>query len=78
MTACRIQQTLWRDLVDSHANTVPARFRSKPFTSPSGEHFMVATIDDVVRWSMTGKGAKGSWEDEPKETHISCNSGFCE
>lgn len=59
-------------------NTVPERFRSKPYTTPDGETMNVATIDDVVRWSMTGNRARGSWEDEPEDQGISCSSGFCE
>jgi hypothetical protein len=30
-----------------------------------------------VRWSMTGKRAKGSYMDDPPEP-ITCVSGFCE
>ena len=58
---------------------VPERFRTKPFTTAAGEQMMVASIDDVVRWSMSGKGAKGQWDDadQPPE-QIGCMSGFCE
>ncbi len=59
-------------------NTVPERFRSMPFTTPEGETMNIATIDDVVRWSLTGKRAQGSWENDEPETVISCSSGFCE
>lgn len=55
----------------------PERFCSIEETNKAGEKVRVPSIDDVVRWSLTGKGAKGSWEDEPKEP-ISCKSGFCE
>ena len=58
-------------------NAVPERFRSKAFTTKEGEQMNVATIDDVVRWSMTGKRAKGSYLDEEPDP-ISCSSGFCE
>lgn len=58
--------------------TVPERFRSKPYTMPDGKLVMVATIDDVVRWSMTGDGAEGSYLDQPQGEPVSCNSGFCE
>lgn len=71
------------------SKTVPERFRSKPYVMKNGRTVMVATIDDVVRWSMTGKGARGSYTDQNpvlldqatpesavKETL--CNSGFCE
>lgn len=56
---------------------VPERFRTMPYQTESGETMMVCSIDDAVRWSMTGKGAKGSYEDDPPEP-ISCSSGFCE
>lgn len=60
-------------------NICPERFRSKPVKTVGGQIVMVATIDDVVKWAMTGDGAKGSWEDsETKENPMSCNSGFCE
>ena len=58
-------------------NAVPERFRSKAFTTKEGEQMNVATIDDVVRWSMTGKRARGSYLDEEPEP-VSCSSGFCE
>jgi len=63
-----------------HSTTIPARFRSMPYIDKTGETVMLATIDDVVKWSMTGKGAKGSYEDEPDENEntIGCHSGFCE
>lgn len=57
---------------------VPPRFRTGgPYVSDSGESYMVATIDDVARWSLTGKRAQGSYQDDPPEP-ISCMSGFCE
>jgi len=60
------------------ATTVPERFRTKPFQCDDGTWINVASIDDVVRWSMTGDRAEGSWEDGPVKEPISCNSGFCE
>ena len=61
-----------------HASKIPERFRTRPFTSKkTGESMMVARIADVVKWSMTGKGAEGSYLDDPPEP-ISCSSGFCE
>lgn len=60
-----------------HASKIPKRYRTKPFVTKSGDKFMVAKIDDVVRWSMTGKNAQGSYLDDPPEP-ISCSSGFCE
>lgn len=59
------------------SNTVPPRFRSRPYVRKDGSHCMVATIDDVVRWSQTGRRAKGSYLDDPPEG-ITCVSGFCE
>lgn len=59
-------------------NAVPERFRSKVYVTSTGESMNVATIDDVVQWSMTGKRAQGSWTDEPEEKTISCSTGFCE
>lgn len=65
-----------------HANTVPLRFRTVPFKNKAGEDTMVASIDDVVKWSMTGKRAKGLYDDEAPDLFltepISCSSGFCE
>jgi len=71
------------------SKTVPPRFRSKPMLANDGRVVMVCTIDDVVRWSLTGHRAKGQWDDpEPPETGelfepedygpTSCNSGYCE
>ena len=61
-----------------HQTMVPERFRTKRVTTKhTGEEMMVASIDDVVRWSMTGKRAQGSYLDDPPEP-ISCSSGFCE
>lgn len=37
--------------------TVPERFRGHGYTNTKGERFTVASIDDVVEWSHTGKGA---------------------
>lgn len=60
-----------------HASMIPERYRTRPFLTKDGEQINVAKIDDVVRWSMTGKRAKGSYLDDPPEP-ISCSSGFCE
>lgn len=59
------------------SDVVPPRFRSMPFTCKDGREVNVATIDDVVRWSMTGKRARGHYTDEAPKP-ISCNSGYCE
>lgn len=66
-------------------NAIPARFRTKDFHDKgtpvidpeTGDVMKICTIDDVVRWSMTGRRAKGSYLDDPPEP-ISCKSGFCE
>lgn len=60
------------------ATTVPERFRTKPFQREDGTWIKVASIDDVVRWSMTGERAQGSWDDTAAPEPVSCNSGFCE
>ena len=61
------------------AGSIPERFCTKPFKLKDGTWMNVATIDDVVRWSMTGERAQGSYlDDEPVKEPISCNSGFCE
>ncbi len=64
---------------------VPPRFRTKPWIKngvqqldDDGKPFMLCSIDDVVRWALTGKNAKGTYEDEPEPEHIGCRSGFCE
>jgi 3'-phosphoadenosine 5'-phosphosulfate sulfotransferase (PAPS reductase)/FAD synthetase len=59
-------------------NICPPRFRSMPHTTEDGRKVMIATIDDVVRWSMTGDGAEGSYLDNPEKETKGCNSGFCE
>jgi len=59
------------------APTVPERFRSKPYTDKEGNAIKVATIDDVVRWSMTGNRAQGHYTDHAPEP-VTCRSGFCE
>jgi 3'-phosphoadenosine 5'-phosphosulfate sulfotransferase (PAPS reductase)/FAD synthetase len=60
------------------AKTVPERFRSKPYQMPDGSWVKVATIDDVVKWSMTGNRAQGSYLDDEPEPEAKCNSGYCE
>ena len=61
-----------------NGNKVPERFRTKQIEDAEGNQFNTCSIDDVVRWSMTGKGATGSHEDEPIKEGIGCQSGFCE
>lgn len=69
-------------------NMVPKRFRSKAVKIKDGSYLNVPTIDDVVRWAMTGKRARGSWKDEEpmllddstpesRKDNV-CNAGFCE
>lgn len=58
--------------------SVPARFCSRlEWSEKKRELIPVPTIDDVVRWSMTGKNAEGSYLDEP-QPEPACMSGFCE
>lgn len=59
-------------------NKVPERFCSKDHTTKDGRKVKIATIDDVVRWAMTGDGAEGSYLDENEKEPIGCSSGFCE
>lgn len=41
------------------AASVPKPFRSRHYTRPKdGKVFKVCTIDDVIRWAQTEKGAK--------------------
>lgn len=61
-----------------HAGKIPDRFRTRIHVDKEGKETRVASIDDVVKWSMTGKGAKGTYLDDPEEDNIGCNSGFCE
>lgn len=44
-------------------NKVPPRFRSEWYTNSAGRRGRVATIDDVVRWSQTGRRAKQTLPD---------------
>ena len=40
-------------------NKLPVRFRSQECETKSGRKVKIATIDDVVKWANTGKGAVG-------------------
>lgn len=40
------------------AKTCPDRFHSRRYTNRKGREFTVATIDDIVRWSQSSKGAQ--------------------
>lgn len=55
----------------------PERFRTREIVTADGEKMMVPSIDDVVRWSKTGKGAK-AYEPHADEQVGSCQSGMCE
>jgi len=67
-------------------NAIPARFHSRVYRrAKDGKEFSVATIDDVVRWSKTGKGAIEdntmdlfAFDEAPAEKVSGCQSGFCE
>lgn len=70
----------WERKLDSSffgPSKTPARFHSGSCVNRDGNTVTFPYIEDVVKWSMTGKRAKGSWEDDPPEP-ISCSSGFCE
>jgi 3'-phosphoadenosine 5'-phosphosulfate sulfotransferase (PAPS reductase)/FAD synthetase len=58
-------------------NHVPPRFRSKPVTTADGRRVMCATIDDVARWSLTGKGAVGV-ADTDENNQCQSSLGACE
>ena len=60
------------------SDKIPERFRSKPHQLDDGTWIKVCTIDDVVKWSMTGNRAQGSYLDEEETEPVSCKSGFCE
>ena len=52
-------------------NKVPPRFRSKECETGKGRKVKIATVDDVVRWANTGKGAVGlpcDWDLFAEET----------
>lgn len=58
-------------------NKTPVRFHSGSCQTKDGRTVTFPLVDDVARWSMTGKRAKGSYLDDEPEP-ISCSSGFCE
>ena len=58
-------------------NKTPERFHSGTCQTKDGRTVTFPFIDDVARWSMTGKRAQGSYIDE-EPGPISCSSGFCE
>lgn len=68
-----------------HRRTVPSSQRSREVNTKQGK-MMVATIDDVARWSTTARGGKDQLlefmlEEESfdlDDAHEPCKSGFCE
>lgn len=68
-----------------HRNTVPKAQRSRLVDTRQGP-MMVATIDDVARWSTTARGgvqqeADFMFEEEDfnqDDAHAPCQSGYCE
>lgn len=56
---------------------VPERFRDLDFLTKAGRTVRVPSIDAVARWSLTGKRARGTWQDDP-DTPVGCSSGYCE
>lgn len=68
-----------------HRRTVPERFRSLPVKTASGKLMNVCTIDDVVRWSHTGKRARErqpvlfeDFYDDDKTLVCLAGRGMCE
>lgn len=64
-----------------HRGTVPAAQRTKEIITREGEKMMVATIDDVARWSMTLRGGfQGGFEFmfEEDDAEAPCQMGYCE
>ena len=63
-------------------NKTPERFHSRFCINKDGRLVSYPTIYDVVRWSMTGKDAKGHYldDDVPEQDYspMSCRSGYCE
>jgi len=68
-----------------HRRTVPLVQRSRLVDTKQGP-MMVATIDDVARWSLTERGGKQALADfmfeeenfDWDDAHAPCQSGFCE
>lgn len=68
-----------------HRKTVPERFRSLPVKTKSGKTVKVCTIDDVVRWSHTGRRARDrqpvlfeDFYDDDKTLVCPSGLGMCE
>jgi 3'-phosphoadenosine 5'-phosphosulfate sulfotransferase (PAPS reductase)/FAD synthetase len=68
-----------------HAKTVPPRFRSRTVPTKDGRQVAICTIDDVVRWSHTGKGARErtpalfeDFYDDDKTLVCPSGAGMCE
>ncbi len=69
-----------------HRKTVPLAQRSRLVDTKSGQKMLVATIDDVARWSQTLRGGVQSgfefmFEEEDfnkDDAHHPCQAGFCE
>lgn len=60
-------------------NKTPKRFRSKPVVTKKGKTVFVATIDDVVEWSKTGKRRPNQYEMDLQEFSVCpSNLGQCE
>jgi 3'-phosphoadenosine 5'-phosphosulfate sulfotransferase (PAPS reductase)/FAD synthetase len=68
-----------------HARTVPKRFRSRTVPTKDGRQIAICTIDDVVKWSHTGKGAMPrqpvlfeDFYDDDKTLVCPSGAGMCE
>jgi 3'-phosphoadenosine 5'-phosphosulfate sulfotransferase (PAPS reductase)/FAD synthetase len=62
-------------------NKVPDRYKSRTvYSKKKGREVGICSIDDVVRWSMTSRGAKNYELLFDDDNHLSCNSsmGACE
>ncbi len=61
-----------------HRSVAAKRFRNIPITKKDGTIVLAADIRAIAEWSLTGKMAKGKWNDADQVEPHSCKSGFCE
>lgn len=62
-----------------HAKTVPPRFRTRAFKTKAGKIINVCSINDVSTWSLTGKRARGQWDDNHElnlKVEQTCAGGY--
>lgn len=60
------------------SDKIPPRFRTQRAVTKNNEQIVVACVDDVSRWSLTGHRARGHYLNDPEPQTSVCNSGFCE